>query len=68
MGKRLTFPAPTRASTPASAGQFQSHPWTVEEVRACVAAGGWFKPGGHDFADSQAARLAYDASAEELLK
>lgn len=47
-GKRLTFPAPRRVC------EGVSHAWTEQDVVAAKAAGAYFLPGRHDFADDAA--------------
>jgi hypothetical protein len=56
--KRLTLPAPRRASYPTHDRLYADRPWVVADVAECLEGGGWFKQGLHEFADREAAKLA----------
>lgn len=53
--KKMTFAAPASCAVELPGGKWANGPWTLEEVKAYKAVGGWFVKGRHWFADRAAA-------------
>ena len=57
---RISHHAPRRCSVELPGGLYYSRSWTVADVQQYRAIGGWFSRGEHDFADKEAATVAYE--------
>jgi len=58
MPSTLSCPAPSRVWEQTPAGGWFSRPYEYNDVLEVFSYGGWFTPGGHDFATAETARLA----------
>lgn len=55
----LHFPAPRRCSVEVENKKYHTKKWDLKNVRDYLKAGGWFRPGDHEFQTRIAAAYAY---------